>query len=88
MSQAGSGQRLPQPDVAVGADGLLAVCERQDLLAQAAVLREGLLVHLLGDVSDQDLGRKSRRQGPRECKPTGRKPHSAVQEAGGLPASC
>lgn len=42
--------------MAVGADGLLAVREGQDLLAQAAVLGERLLVHLLGDVADQHLG--------------------------------
>lgn len=38
---------LPEPNVAIGADGLLAICERQDLLTQTTVLREGLLVHLL-----------------------------------------
>lgn len=38
---------LPEPNVAIGADGLLAICEGQDLLTQTTVLREGLLVHLL-----------------------------------------
>lgn len=41
--------------MAVGAHGLLAVGEGQDLLAQTAVLREGLLVHLLQDVPNQHL---------------------------------
>lgn len=42
--------------MAIGADGLLAICEGQDLFTQAAVLRERLLVHLLGDVSDEHPG--------------------------------
>lgn len=50
---------LPEPNVAIGADGLLAICEGQDLFTQAAVLRERLLVHLLGDVSDEHLVRQS-----------------------------
>lgn len=44
--------------MAVGADGLLAICEGQDLLTQTAVLGEGLLVHLLGDVANQHLRRQ------------------------------
>lgn len=41
----------------IGANSLLAIRERQDLLTQTAVLGEGLLIHLLGDMSNQDLGR-------------------------------
>lgn len=41
--------------MAIGADSLLAVGEGQDLLAQTAVLREGLFVHLLQDVPNQHL---------------------------------
>lgn len=41
------GQKAPEPDVAIGADRLFAIRERQDLLTQTAVLGEGLLVHLL-----------------------------------------
>lgn len=46
---------LPEPNVAIGADGLLAVGEGQDLLTQTAVLGEGLFVHLLQDVPNQHL---------------------------------
>lgn len=38
---------LPEPDVAIGADCLFAICEWQDLFTQTTVLREGLFVHLL-----------------------------------------
>lgn len=38
---------LPEPDVAVGTDGLLAIREGQDLFTQTTVLGESLLVHLL-----------------------------------------
>lgn len=41
--------------MAIGAHSLLAVREGQDLLAQTAVLREGLFVHLLQDVPNQHL---------------------------------
>lgn len=46
---------LPEPDMAIGADGLFAVGEGQDLLAQTAVLRECLFIHLLQDVPNQHL---------------------------------
>lgn len=53
---------LPEPDVAIGADCLLAIREWQDLFTQTTVLREGLFVHLLRDVSNQHLMRQSSRR--------------------------
>lgn len=41
----------------IGTNCLLAIREWQDLLTQTAVLGEGLLIHLLGDMSNQDLVR-------------------------------
>lgn len=48
QAKAGAGLNgLPEPNVAIGADGLFAICERQDLFTQTTVLGESLFVHLL-----------------------------------------
>lgn len=56
--------------MSVGADSLLAVCEGQHLLTQTTVLRERLLVHLLLDVTYQDLGVQRARR-VESCTTTG-----------------